>query len=567
MSSPQGFLRRWQNLLLFLLLVLAIWLPRALALGRFATPDEPNWLARSANFLYALRQGDFASTYQKEHPGVTVMWAGAAGFLWRYPEYLNGQPGQLSKDDFHSYLEKKSKEVTPLELLRAGRFFIVLFHTVVLAISFLFARRLFGVWPALLGFLLIAFDPFHLGLTRLLHTDGLLSDFVLLTVLAYCSFLQEKRLRDLLVSAVAAGLAWLTKSPGLFLAPIIGLLTLPAFWQAITQRDRESLFQRLWRPAWPVLAWFVVGVLIFVALWPAMWVHPFETLAHIFSGAQNYAEEGHDSALFFNGQVAVDGKLGLSYFYFYPLTFLWRTTPVVLLGLLPALWAFFTRRPPFDKPGARLASVALLVVVVVYLLGLTFPLKKFDRYFLPAYAPLDILAGLGWYSLALFLKERVFKGVYRYTPYLLAVAVLGIQAAGSLNTFPYYLPYYNPLLGGGRKAPAVMQIGWGEGLDQAARYLNQKKDAEKLKVIAWYPTGCFSYFFEGKARNFWQWTNITPDEWQRFFEADYAVIYVGQEQRQLTKPVLDYISKLAPEHSIWLNGIEYARIYKIRGMQ
>jgi hypothetical protein len=370
-----------------------------------------------------------------------------------------------------------------------------------------------------------------------------------------------------LVSGAAAGLAWLSKSPGLFLVPIVGLLSLPGLWHSYTERSRGSLFERLWRPTWPLLVWFGVGILVFVMLWPAMWVHPFETLAKVFSGAQTYAEEGHDSALFFNGQVIADGKLGLSYFYFYPVTYLWRTTPVVLLGLFPALWAFVTRRRPFDRSGARRVSVGLMLIVGVYVVGLTFPLKKFDRYFLPAYAPLDILAGLGWYSLILFLKERASTGFYRYTPYILAAALVGIQMAVSLNTFPYYLTYYNPLLGGGRKAPAVMQVGWGEGLDQAARYLNQKKDAEKLKVITWYPTGCFSYFFEGKPRNFWVWTDTPPDEWKRIFESDYAVIYISQEQRQRTKAILDYFSKVAPERSIWLNGVEYVRIYKVRGVQ
>jgi hypothetical protein len=48
----------------------------------------------------------------------------------------------------------------------------------------------------------------------------------------------------------------------------------------------------------------------------------------------------------------------------------------------------------------------------------------------------------------------------------------------ALWTFPYYLSYYNPLMGGPRKAPQVMQIGWGEGLDQAGRYLDRNPSPE-----------------------------------------------------------------------------------------
>jgi len=56
--------------------------------------------------------------------------------------------------------------------------------------------------------------------------------------------------------------------------------------------------------------------------------------------------------------------------------------------------------------------------------------------------------------------------------------ILFIQALSALQTFPYFFSYYNPLAGGSSRAPQVMMIGWGEGMDQAARYLNQKPDAE-----------------------------------------------------------------------------------------
>ena len=64
---------------LFLLLV-ALALPRGLALDRLVTPDEVTWLTASSNFYLALSHGDFAHTYQLEHPGVTTLWAGTAGF-------------------------------------------------------------------------------------------------------------------------------------------------------------------------------------------------------------------------------------------------------------------------------------------------------------------------------------------------------------------------------------------------------------------------------------------------------------------------------------------------------
>jgi hypothetical protein len=147
---------------------------------------------------------------------------------------------------------------------------------------------------------------------------------------------------------------------------------------------------------------------------------------------------------------------------------------------------------------------------------------------------------------------------------ILLVCLLGIQAYSALQTYPYYLSYYNPLLGGSRKAPAVMQIGWGEGIDQAARYLNQKPGAESLHVSSWYSAGSFSYFFNGHTRFIGYQSDLTQPEMENFLTSDYAVIYIHQWQRGLPKPILDYVSQLTPEHAIWINGLEYVRIYKIR---
>lgn len=205
--------------------LLSIWIPRVLALDHFVTADEHLWLNRSANFYFALGQRDFAATYQKEHPGVTTMWAGMAGFLARFPEYRGSGLGQVSSMELNYYL-KRIAQVSQLEILEAGRFFMVLGSTVVLIIAFLYASRLIGSLGAIIGFLFIAFDPFHTALTRMLHLDGLLSNLLLLSLLAFIYYIQERHLRDLFISSAAAGLSWLTKSPGFFIIPTVGLLIL-----------------------------------------------------------------------------------------------------------------------------------------------------------------------------------------------------------------------------------------------------------------------------------------------------------------------------------------------------
>jgi hypothetical protein len=86
--------------LLFVLLFVAAWLPRVVQLDAFVTPDERRWLQRSANFSYALQEGDFVSTYQTGHPGVTVMWAGVLGLRSTFPAAIEQMTRPLDEESF-----------------------------------------------------------------------------------------------------------------------------------------------------------------------------------------------------------------------------------------------------------------------------------------------------------------------------------------------------------------------------------------------------------------------------------------------------------------------------------
>jgi len=541
------------------LVILTIWLPRALKLDQFVVSDEPLWLYRSANFYYALTHQDLASTYQKEHPGVTIMWAGTAGFLARYPGYRGTGLGQVESQEFEYYMKHFAK-VSALDVLAAGRFFVVLGNVLALALSFLFAQRMLGTLPALIGFLLVAFDPFHLSLSRILHPDAMLGNLMLLSLIAFLDHLHDQRLLSLLISGAAAGFACLTKSPGFVLVPVIGILALYKVWSGPRVPMGGIWLKRLWLWAYPIMVWGIAGILIFIAFWPALWVEPGRALSAIFSKAEHYTEEGHSAPVFFNGNIAEDGRLGLPYFYYYPLTYLWRSTPAVLGGLLLAAWGIIKRRRPFVQRETRLVVVGFLIMAVIFTILMTLGAKKAPRYLIPIYAPLDICAGIGWASLAYWFNER------RIVSALSLILVIAVQAALSLTTFPYYFTYYNPLMGGSHKVVEVLQVGWGEGLDQAARYLNQKPNAKDLHVISWYSNGCFSYFFDGHSRFLGSDTgNEEGDKsWDRFITSDYAVIYIHQWQRNTPEKILDYLSTKTPEHSVWINGIEYARVYKVR---
>lgn len=226
--------RPLRDIALAAFIFLAIWLPRAAGLDRFVTPDERKWLARAANFYQALYTHHYAQTLQKGHPGVTIMWAGAAAFAFSYPGYLDHAPGQFDwdRDELGDWLIAQGQR-TPLQMLVVARHLVTLASALSLAAAFFPLRRLLGRRLATLALLLIASDPFPIALTRQLHVDGLLTSLTLLALVSLLAWLYAGRARRYLaLSGIAMGLAWLTKSPSLTLLPFGGLLFLAAWLRA-----------------------------------------------------------------------------------------------------------------------------------------------------------------------------------------------------------------------------------------------------------------------------------------------------------------------------------------------
>jgi hypothetical protein len=561
---------RWILAIALLFLIPALALPRLTELGRYVTIDEPLWLMRSANFYVALWNKDWKDTVQVEHPGVTITWAGTAGFLWKFPGYVKLVDGPFFKaNKLQEFLITKSCE--SLELLVAGRAFTALAVISILLLAFPVMARLAGWGLALLAFLFIALDPYFIALSRLLHMDGLVTALMLLSLLAFLRYLDKgRRRRDLFLSGVAAGLSWLTKSPAFFLIPFVGLLLLIELVKAWTRvgiagpRDRAGWRRDIWRAARPWLVWLAVGVAVFVLLWPAMWVDPLGTVRWVFTGAADYALEGHSSVTFFNGHVY---DIGQAAWYFYPVSLLWRITPPVSIGVLLLVIAwFFPAKFRLSADHRRLAWVMGLFTLL-FIVFITLSKKQADRYQIPVQPALCILAAIGWYSLLERLREwgrpRFPGAPARILAPLLGGVIVLWQLLGVLQTAPYYMNYYNPLLGGDRAAPEVMMIGRGEGLEQAAQYLNSLPDARRLHVYAWYATGPFSFYFKGETLSIETTTPLND-----LLEGDYVVLYIHQWQRQTpSKEVLDYFARKTPVFIARIGNLDYAEVYDLRRAQ
>jgi hypothetical protein len=508
--------------------VLAL-LPRLLARDLFPTSDEDSWMRRTGGFTFGLVNGQLGRTYQNGHPGVTTMWIGLLS---------QGPDGALRFADRVHGLRFVGQVPGYMAGLAQARIGFAVLGALAAAGATVLAARLFGIGPAALTGLGLAAEPFLVANQQLVHVDGPLTAFVTLAMLlALARWTTDAGRWSLIFCGVTTGLALLSKSPAIYLLGFVPLLVLgEAVRRHRLTRMDASIWKTVRRPLVDLMVWGVVAVATFGLLWPALWVlGPSEVFGRIIAFTRETGGQPDEVGSYFLGQVGSDpGPL------YYPVATLFRLSPCTMLGV--AALAVVGRR--LARP-ARARVLWLLVFIGGFSLMMTLGPKKFDRYLLPIYPSLVILASLGWWTLLVRAGRPMVQAAFGAA---LAIGLIWPLA----STYPYPLSFYNPLLGGGAVAQRAVMIGNGEGLDQAAHWLASQPDAASLRIDA----------------HSWDiLTALLPIDGEPLREgvpddADYIVTYGRRIQMKRWGPSLErYLAANPPVYTVWINGIDYVEIH------
>lgn len=507
-----AYLRSHWRVALAIVLIFGLALaPRSQHLDQQVTVDEDLTLGRSGDFADALSTGRWQRTYQIGHPEVTVMWLTT---LVVPPEQLRTFAGSINTIPGADATRNASDNPAFMASLARARLGLAVVHALLIALASALVWRLARPIVGVIVGGLLSLEPFLVAHGQILRGDALLAELMLVALLAAVAFWREQAgFWALALSAVATGLALLTKTPAVFLLPVIGIVAL------------------LSARRWLVVGWGVGAAALYVLLWPAMWVRPLITLQRLLEYTLDKGGSPMDAGSFFMGAAVPDpGPL------FYNLVLILRLTPLAVIGFVGVFWVR-------DRQ-ARALMLTLLGMIIVFSVGLAFAAKKADRYILPIIPIILVLGSFG--------VSAIIQRYHQVKPAIILAGLLVIQSINLRNTWPYPLAYYDPFMGGAPGASRLVLVGSGEGLDQVGRWLNAQPGASDEVAAVFYPDA-LDGLYDGKT--------VPLDSYD---VADYAVLYIASDQRQLTPSELSLeLAGQQPDFEVTINGLRYARVYRL----
>ncbi len=498
-------------------------MPRLATGDDFNTADEAAfWFQRSKAFGNALARGDLQDTWQAPHPGVTTMWAGVAGHAGY--AVVSGDRGWPKTGKAGERLRWWARLAVSLTTAAS----------IALAAGLLVSLR--GVPTALAAALLLAGDTFFSAHSRILHNDALNAGFLLLAVLLAAWALQREgrdRRLALAAAAAAAALSTLSKMSGVVGFLVIGVagVVVVAHSAWTGSRTRAEAWREIAVSAGIVAG---VGLATTVLVWPVMWYDPM-TVVHGMQEALSLSGAAHERGNFFAGRIVPDPGPA-----FYPVALAFRATVLTSLGVLLAGRSLLRR----DPLAWLLTGSVLLFVLLLSMQG-----KKFDRYALAAMPLLDVLAAIGLVGVVELVAARWFAGRERGA--WAAAGVVGALTAGvpAALANPYEITWYNPLLGGTPVARDWLLLGWGEGLSEAARWIDTQGGCRDDVQVYYHqctrPYTC---------------TRVHGMRWRG--QEDWMVGYVNQIQRDMHHDQLAPYLEREPDHVVRIHGVEMVWVWR-----
>ncbi|QDT26919.1 hypothetical protein Enr10x_22310 [Gimesia panareensis] len=500
------------------LLLAALILAQTFAFGMSKSPtyDETHYLSTA---LTTVHQGSLDSRISGE--GVAPL-----PILVDYLPVVWSAGGKLRPDVWEADISD------PPLIQRARRInaLVIGIPTMLLIYCWLYRRR--GYLAALLGGCLVTFSPTLIAHFSLATTDAFFTLLALIALAVLTRYWKQPTTGNLFWLALSVSVATSAKYSGIFLLPCTLIIVVLVALQKWTSFSRAAVWTLTKRVA-------LVFSLFLLLLVPLTWAchlfsftGPLKTVPYaetpdysawvrvlgrgptaqkIMEAAHNdlkrpapfsgilfqflHNSAGHEAYLL--GEVSKTG-----WWYYFPLAWLWKSTPIDLLLtlfcllLIPWLWRDFklllrpaegaegdlasAEQKKVNTPTSHAPLIWLLAAVVLLGMSLTSRLNLGQRYLLTLY-PL----------LYLFTIDQLWRWFQEKKVWLWALTAIciGFQCASICSVQPHYLAYFNDSVGGpssGRFYLLDSNLDWGQDLPAVKKALDELPAEDRDQCLLYY---------------------------------------------------------------------------------
>ncbi|MCX6784064.1 MAG: glycosyltransferase family 39 protein [candidate division WWE3 bacterium] len=419
-------------------LTVAIRIPVLRSVGE--TWDEYAVVYYGETYYSAFKNLDFSvSSWEQnyEHPPVA--------------KYIYGLSRQVTKkipfikaldSEYHS-----DKEYTLPRVVSA------IFGGLTVVLVFLIGSTLFNRKIGLASSLILSVLPHFIAYTSIASLESIFIFFTTFFIYCLIKALKSNNWRWHLATVIALTLSFATRFNGTFFVALYAVIIVFFYRQQLLKLKFKEI-------PWPVLLSPIIFLGLFFALWPWLWITPFNIIKTF-----QHSSGGHTGEYFL-------GSLGQPGWYYYIVYFL-VTTPEVMLVLFGIFIYTLIRKLASWKLEVGIRSWKYFLLLAWFLTPFLASFVAFKQngiryavYFMPALA---LMSGVALIKLLDAVKKSIYKIM------VAVIAMVGLLYPVVLF-YPYYLDYYN-LASGGPKAAyenrSFVISWWGEGGLAAVRYINQ----------------------------------------------------------------------------------------------
>lgn len=418
--------------------------------GDIVNTDAERWHRRSENFLEALKQNDFKQTYQRYHPGVTLMWFNSIVkyVSFKYQLTYTSNPLTLENADYFINIHAISKA------------FNIVMYSFLFLIQLFLIRKLFNDKVTLIYGSLLSIEPYFLAINRWFHQTSFEVFFAFISFLSILVWYKSNKYRYLILSSFTLAFSVLAKVTSLILLPVLGFVFLHKIYVLYfyDSSSKDNIIKHIIHKITKLKSVdinniklillqgisFLFLLIIFIFMFfPALWIDPLFVWNQMYGSIFNAVTDN----------VRSDLLTGFTYYLYYFIIFVFKLSPITLVILLFALIKF-RKTNDFN-------IFMIILGIFNYFIFLTITEQKIDRYFL-IFIPFVILL------VAVYLAKLSLK-------YLFNISIIIVLFTGFYlyKYYPVYSAYYSPLFGGTYNALRIgVYDNSGEYFTQAALFLN-----------------------------------------------------------------------------------------------